>query len=126
MVTVVVGENSMIVSRSAFDWTIVMPGHVQVSSKLKLSKDTSFFAGAAEAVEASERQCTYRHGTEGQERAHVVLFARWNGHRRRWFAGTLDASGPTPDSGAERQGVPDRPPIFASPPGDVGGDPDGP
>jgi len=38
---------------SSLDWTIVMPGHVHVSSKLKLSKNTTFSGGAADAPDAT-------------------------------------------------------------------------
>ena len=41
----------MIVSRSSFDWTIVVPGHVVVSTKLKLEPKVTLSGGAATAVE---------------------------------------------------------------------------
>ena len=40
-----VGESSVNVSRSSFDWMMVVPGHVQSSAKLKLANHWSFAGG---------------------------------------------------------------------------------
>jgi hypothetical protein len=52
-----VGESSMNVSRSSFDWVIEIPGHVVVSSKVKLAKNVSF-AVAADAAGRSVTEAT--------------------------------------------------------------------
>src|SRR5262245_46925831 len=43
----------MIVSRSSLDWTIVVPGHVHVSSNEKLPESVTFSGGVALAVETA-------------------------------------------------------------------------